>query len=403
MVEGPSITPFAYDCGNNYHIIPYDQDDTSSPVLLDDLLRGNEELAIYFSQHRSLLDKQSDKSKTMHRGSEFYALSKIGKYTFAPYIVAARDNSSFCSSIIRPVLTPWGEYKQAICVKHTIIISQDINGDFITKDESHYINAILNSKIVHAYIHATFKTNGFSLKKSNLCIPKYDSDNQLHKRLVILSKYATLEKNASKRKRVSEIASSIYCQICQNCKNAKNNQLQGQHEEIEAFKTKEEISAIGAIIIDSDIFQRKADKAGFIPLFSLRAACGKFEGEDQPDEEGWVDASGSGFTPDPKRHFAVHAKGNSMYPDIKDGDICVFEWYNQTGGTREGDIVLAEYDGIDDEATIKKYHSVKVQTEEGWRHEKIELIPRNKDFDTIMLEEGSQYRIIGVFKCVITQ
>lgn len=61
-------------------------------------------------------------------------------------------------------MTPWGEVKHAICVKHTIIISQDVDKNFITEDESHYINAILNSSIVHAYIHATFKTNGFSLK-----------------------------------------------------------------------------------------------------------------------------------------------------------------------------------------------------------------------------------------------
>lgn len=141
---------------------------------------------------------------------------------------------------------------------------------------------------------------------------------------------------------------------------------------------------------------------GCVPLFSLRAACGEFDGERLPEEEGWVNVSGKGFTPNPKRYFAVHAKGNSMYPDIKDGDICVFEWYNQVGGTREGDIVLAECDGIDDEATIKKYHSVKVQTEEGWRHEKIELIPLNKDYDTIVLDEDSQYRTIGILKCVLS-
>ncbi len=230
MVEGPSITPFAYDCGDNYHIIPYDKGDTSEPVPFEELAKDNEELAVYFSNHRDLLDKQSDKSKTMHRGSEFYALSKIGAYTFAPYIVAARDNSSFCASIIRPVKTPWGKRKQAICVKHTIIISQDTNGNFITEDESHYINAILNSSIVHAYIHATFKTNGFSLKKSNLCIPKYDSSNKLHNRLVILSKYATLEENASKRSRVSEVVSLIYCQICSDFKRAQLMQMRKQQE-----------------------------------------------------------------------------------------------------------------------------------------------------------------------------
>lgn len=219
MVEGPSIKPFQFDCGNNYHIIPYYRDDTSTPIPLDDLLIKNENIAIYFSQHRSLMDKQSEKSKTMHRGSEFYALSKIGPYTFAPYMVAARDNSNFCSSVIHPVQTPWGEYKHAICVKHTIIISQDKDGYFITEDESHYINAILNSSIVHAYIHATFKTNGFSLKKSNLYIPKFDKSNRLHVRLVRLSKYATLVEHTSERKRVSEISTQVYLQLCREMKN----------------------------------------------------------------------------------------------------------------------------------------------------------------------------------------
>lgn len=143
-------------------------------------------------------------------------------------------------------------------------------------------------------------------------------------------------------------------------------------------------------------------REGCIPLFTLRAACSDFDGERLPEEEGWVDASGNGFTPNPKRYFAIHAKGNSMYPDIKDGDICVFEWYNQTGGTREGDIVLAECDEIDDECTIKKYHSVKKYYEDGrWEHEKIELIPLNDEFDTIVLKADSKYRPIGVFKCVL--
>ncbi|KGN92442.1 Eco57I restriction-modification methylase domain-containing protein [Porphyromonas canoris] len=214
MIEGPAITPYSVNWDNNFHIIPYNQDNTSLPIPLDKLLESNEELATYFCKHKELLEQQSDKSKNMHRGKEFYALSKIGPYTFAPFIVAARDNSNFCSSVIRPVHTPWGELKQAICVKHTIIISQDIKGNFISEDESHYINAILNSTIVRSYIHATFKTNGFSLKKSNLCMPKFDSSNRLHSRLAILSRIATLPQNAEKRERISDLSSYIYIQVC---------------------------------------------------------------------------------------------------------------------------------------------------------------------------------------------
>ena len=122
-----------------------------------------------------------------------------------------------------------------------------------------------------------------------------------------------------------------------------------------------------------------------------------------PEEEGWVDASGNGFTPDPKRHFAVHAKGNSMQPKIQDGDICVFEWYK--AGSRNGEIVLTQSSEFDTEYggkyTIKKYHSEKVVTEEGWQHSKVELIPLNKDFDVIELDEETEYRTIGILKCVL--
>ena len=110
-------------------------------------------------------------------------------------------------------------------------------------------------------------------------------------------------------------------------------------------------------IIDIYEFRQQDNKEGFVPLYTLRAACGYFEDGEVPEEEGWVDASGNGFTPDPKRHFAVHAKGDSMLDMIKDGDICVFEWYR--AGSRNGEIVLTEcsekdldYGGM---YTIKKY------------------------------------------------
>ena len=144
-------------------------------------------------------------------------------------------------------------------------------------------------------------------------------------------------------------------------------------------------------------------REGSVPLYTLRAACGYFEDGEVPEKEGWVDASGNNFTPDPKRHFAVHAKGDSMLNKIKDGDICVFEWYR--GGSRNGEIVLTECNEKDIDYggmyTIKKYQSEKVVTEEGWQHTKVKLIPLNKDFDVIELNEETEYRTIGILKCVL--
>ena len=92
-----------------------------------------------------------------------------------------------------------------------------------------------------------------------------------------------------------------------------------------------------------------------------------------------------------------------MLPKIKDGDIWVLEWYNQRGGSREGDIVLAEYNDFDDESAIKVYHSKKIYNEDGsWQHTKIELESLNKEYRVIELDEDSQYRTIGILKCVIS-
>lgn len=212
MVGGPNIKPFHFNCGNGFHIVPYEKKNTQTPVSLTDLYKKSPELAQYFANNKDLIDSQSEKSKTMHRGDEFYSLSKIGPYTFAPVIVAARDNSSFCASVIDKTLTPWGEKKQSLCVKHTIIISQDVTGKNITKKEAHYINGILNSSIVVSYIHSTFKTNGFSLKKSNLFLPKFDATNPLCNKIARLSITAT--KDSSKRNSISKELTCLYLELC---------------------------------------------------------------------------------------------------------------------------------------------------------------------------------------------
>lgn len=212
MLEGPNVKPFEFDYANNFHIIPYLPEEATKPLSLDYLVDNVEQLAVYFANHRRLLDMQSEKSKAMHQGDVFYALSKIGSYTFAPYLVAARDNSKFCASVVKPTMTPWGEQKQTICVKHTIIISQDINKNFITEDEAHYINGILNSSIVVSYIHSTFKANGFSLNKSKLFIPKYIPNNPRFQKIVDLSKEATIY--PKRRNDIIDLLTEAYLDIC---------------------------------------------------------------------------------------------------------------------------------------------------------------------------------------------
>lgn len=214
IVTGPNIEPFNYKKNNDFCILPYNEKNTSKPIDVATMISEHPTLFNYLVNHKELIDQQSEKSKQMHRGDEFYSLSKIGPYTFADNIVAARDNSKFCASVIEKAQTPWGELKKTICVKHTIIISQDIEGRFITKNEANYICGILNSEIVIEYIHSSFKKNGFSLNKSNLYLPLYDKSNPLHRKISRLAVVA--KNNPDKVSKIQRKISEIYLKICEN-------------------------------------------------------------------------------------------------------------------------------------------------------------------------------------------
>jgi SOS-response transcriptional repressor LexA len=81
-----------------------------------------------------------------------------------------------------------------------------------------------------------------------------------------------------------------------------------------------------------------------------------------------------------------------MEPKIHDGDLCVMRRYE--GGSRNGEIVLAQHrEFYDSESggaySIKKYTSEKAFDEEGsWHHEKITLLPLNPDYELIEMGEG---------------
>lgn len=162
------------------------------------------------------------------------------------------------------------------------------------------------------------------------------------------------------------------------------------------------------LLSSSEVPEEKRYKQ-FLPVYDLRAACGYFEENTTiPDEEaeGWVDISESRIKAN-KNMFVIYAAGDSMLPDIKDGDMCVFELYSpENGGSREGKIVLTECPDKDTDTdchyTIKKYHSTWHYDDEGNKiHDTIEFIPLNTvEYETRVYQSG-EYRTIGIFKWVL--
>jgi phage repressor protein C with HTH and peptisase S24 domain len=135
----------------------------------------------------------------------------------------------------------------------------------------------------------------------------------------------------------------------------------------------------------------------FLPLYTLRAACGAFGDGDAVESEGWVNAEGTGRLDETM--FAVHAKGRSMEPMIHDGDICKMRKVG--GGDYENKVVLVQHYNEVDSETGGEY-SIKRFTRNG---DKVILKSLNPDYEDIVIEDtadySTAYRLIATFEGVI--
>ena len=137
----------------------------------------------------------------------------------------------------------------------------------------------------------------------------------------------------------------------------------------------------------------------FVPVYNLQAAAGFWGAESVPEEIGWA------AVPDVRLRegmFMAQVQGSSMEPLIHDGAWCLFR--RCPGGSREGRIVLVQFNSLGDPEnggrfTVKKYHAEKVADADGWRHGRIQLLPLNPEFQPIELieENASDLIIVGEY------
>jgi phage repressor protein C with HTH and peptisase S24 domain len=143
----------------------------------------------------------------------------------------------------------------------------------------------------------------------------------------------------------------------------------------------------------------------YLPIYSIKAACGYFGEGEEVNELGWIRVEGVGKLN--RNMYVVQALGHSMEPRIKNGDFCVFR--ANPAGSRQGKIVLIQHTNYYDPDyfgaySIKEYSSKKSFDELGnWQHEKIELIPFNKEYNSIVItpDDGDEFRVIGEFVGVV--
>jgi SOS-response transcriptional repressor LexA len=143
-----------------------------------------------------------------------------------------------------------------------------------------------------------------------------------------------------------------------------------------------------------------------VPLYSMRAAAGRFSGLQEVREEGWLELAEGVRQKLTEDLFVAHIEGRSMEPRIPDGSLCLFRL--GVTGSRQNRLVLvenlAESASGGQRYTIKRYKSEKAESGEGeWVHKRIVLEPLNPEFEAWELQEGEEVRVIAEFLAVLEE
>jgi hypothetical protein len=169
---------------------PYESTNMRSPISKNDLLKKSKLLFQYFNKFKPVFESQTNYNEKIigeKHNNEFYALARVGGYSFAKYYVAFRDNTKWQAVVVGLIRTPWGERKRPQFQNHAVSISQNNRGDYITLDEAHYICAIFNAKTVQNFIINSSDSRSFKIRPP-INVPIFDRKNSIHLKLAKLSK-----------------------------------------------------------------------------------------------------------------------------------------------------------------------------------------------------------------------
>lgn len=151
---------------------------------MEELRKKSERLLKYFLENKVILEKQTEYTKKIIGNSEkeFYSLARVGEYSYGEVAVVYRDNTKWQAVVVEKIKTSWGEEKMPLFQNHAVSITQNDEGNFISKEEAYYICGIMNIPIVRKYIMNSSDERTFKIRVP-IYIPKYIKNNKIHKKI----------------------------------------------------------------------------------------------------------------------------------------------------------------------------------------------------------------------------
>ena len=191
MIKGKDVVRFHAEVSDYIVPFPYEKTNPRVPIVYSKLKKDAPRLANYYMKHKDKFKDQTNYSDTIigFSDAEFYALARVGAYSYQKYYVVMRDNSNWAAAVITEVETSWGGKKRPVFQNHAISICEDSEGKYINKSEAHFICGIINTPIVTEFMMTSTDSRSFPIDP-RFFIPKYDSKNSVHKRISTLSKIA---------------------------------------------------------------------------------------------------------------------------------------------------------------------------------------------------------------------
>ncbi|MGC7929589.1 Eco57I restriction-modification methylase domain-containing protein [Lysinibacillus sp. VIII_CA] len=218
LVKGTNITRFHINKPSYIVPFPYKEESPKVPMDFSELRKESKLLATYFRRNRTVLENQTDYSNKLigDENAPYYALARVGKYSFAKHHVVFRDNTKWVAAVSSPIDTEWGENRRPLFQNHAVSICEKPNGDFITEDEAHYICAILNAPIVQQYILNSSDSRSFKIRPPVKMV-EFDEQNEIHLKLSNLSKEAHMSYDDKKRMlEIDALLDELYLQSLGN-------------------------------------------------------------------------------------------------------------------------------------------------------------------------------------------
>ena len=225
LVKGTDIERFHVE--SSPYVVPFPYDDFArSPIESERLTELAPKLMRYFNENRSSFEEQTtynDKIIGERHKNEFYALARVGLYSYGNYFVAFRDNTKWQAAVVSKLPVPWSnEGKRPVFQNHAVSISQRADGVYITEDEAHYICAIFNAPIVGKYVLKSSDSRTFKIRPP-INVPPFDTNNKIHKRLVALSKQAHIDyENPALMAKHDKLLDAAYLELLKS-KQSKNS------------------------------------------------------------------------------------------------------------------------------------------------------------------------------------